>query len=186
MMPNTPHDEMKLAADKAPQPPWYRQPYLLLVLILPLVAVVASLSFVNLAFKNRDFIVKDNWYLDGKALQQDLTQDVNANRLKVEAHIQMQPQKLIVKLVSPYSLEAALMPATLTMNLSHATNPELDQVIALKRQPDGVYAATLPLLKPGKYFMDLIGPQWRLRQHVKLPLTEVTLHPLTNLGTVTH
>ena len=158
---------------------WYQHPMLLFMLILPMIAVGVSLSFVVTAFKNRDSMVRDNWYMDGKALQHDLSLDQAAYRMAITAQGRITGNQLTLTLSSPQRMEPALNPPTLSLILSHNTVPARDRTISLQRQADGQYRGSWPADLAGKYFMDLEGQGWRLRQHTQLPLTAFELQPLT-------
>ena len=66
--------------------PWYRHPWLWFVIAIPTVAVSLSLCFVYLAVVNRDTVVRDDWYEDGKTINNSFTRDEAALKLGLAAH----------------------------------------------------------------------------------------------------
>ena len=74
------------------QKPWYKHAYLWLVILLPVLAVTVSLWFVTVAFSHQDDVVRDDWYMDGKTLQQDLSRDTVAAQAGLSAQFQIDAQ----------------------------------------------------------------------------------------------
>lgn len=171
-----------MATDPATQKPWYRHPYLWLVLVLPVIAVVASLSFVRLAFSHQDDMVRDDWYMDGKTLRQDLSRDTLAKQLGLSAQVQVSPSGQVdVHFVSE---KPVVWPAQLWLGFFHPVKQARDIQITLRLQADGHYQAQAPALLQarGRYHAELEnGGDWRLQQEVLLPLQQLTLRPLERI-----
>ena len=68
----------------APIVPWYRHPWLWFVIAIPTLAVVFSLHFVYLAVVHRDAVVRDDWYEDGKSINNSAGGPVNNSITKIK------------------------------------------------------------------------------------------------------
>ncbi|MEC7121091.1 MAG: FixH family protein [Pseudomonadota bacterium] len=161
--------------------PWYRHPHLWLVILLPLLSIVVSLSFVTTAFKNQVDVVRDDWYMDGKALQQDMSRDTTAAEANLIAQFQLSPTGQIDLTLS--ANQGTAIPPQLSLNFYHPIRAEKDHQIALQRREDGHYQGQLDaeLLKPSNYHVELDGHLWRLSGRIDLPTTEFKLSPNANL-----
>ena len=63
------------AANADVEKPWYRQFWPWFLIALPAISVVAGLSTLTIAVLNQDSLVRDDWYKDGKAINQSLARD---------------------------------------------------------------------------------------------------------------
>jgi uncharacterized protein len=160
-----------------PSRPWYREPMLWLVILLPAAAVVAALASVVTAFVTRDAVVADEYRKEGLAINRDPTRDLAARRLGVSAAVTLEGGTLSVRL-APGS---APVPSALALIFSHATRAEQDRLVALSAGADGVYSAPLPALAPGHWYVE-VSPSdrsWRLTGEFVDTLGTLTLRPGT-------
>lgn len=166
----------------ADQKPWYKHPHLWLVICLPIISVVVSLSFARTAFLNKADIVRDDWYMDGKALQQDMSRDTAAAAANLRAQININPQGQIDAMLSHNPNTA--VPPQLDLYFFHPIKAEKDHKISLNRLEDGHYRGQLDaeLLKPSNYHVELDGHLWRLSGRVDLPLASFELLPLATVS----
>ena len=158
--------------------PWYKHPHLWLVICLPIISVVVSLSFARTAFLNKSDVVRDDWYMDGKALQQDMSRDTAAAEADLHAKISISPQGQIDVLLR-HAPNAAI-PPQLDLYFFHPIKSEKDHKISLKRVEDGHFQGQLDaeLLKPSNYDVELDGHLWRLSSRIDLPIASFELAPL--------
>lgn len=158
--------------------PWYKHPHLWLVICLPILSIVVSLTFARTAFINKSDVVRDDWYMDGKALQQDLSRDTAAATANLHAKVSMNPQGQIDVVLSHAPNTA--IPPQLDLYFFHPIKSEKDHKISLKRLEDGHFQGQMDadLLKPSHYYVELDGHLWRLKQRVELPIATFELVPL--------
>ena len=71
--------------------PWYRQFWPWFIIALPATAVVAGLITLYIATVNRDTLVKDDYYKEGLALNQDLARSRRAADLGITADLSYDP-----------------------------------------------------------------------------------------------
>ncbi|MDO8266777.1 MAG: FixH family protein [Moraxellaceae bacterium] len=154
--------------------PWYRQFWPWFLIALPATSVVAGLSTLAIAILNQDSLVRDDWYKDGKAINQSLARDDAAAALGLSAELQMDhvTGEISAILVSAKSIPA---PEILTLTLSHPTLATQDQSVVLTRRPDGHYQGMLTHDLQGRHYIELGNAEWRLRSTRDFPLDKLTL-----------
>lgn len=161
-----------LQNDTAPRP-WYRQFWPWFIMALPASAVVAGLTTVGIAFINQDSVVRDDWYKEGKAINQDLGRDTRATRLGMaaEMHIDDLTGEISVRL---RQATTAPLPGQLAVHFSHPTQASADQTLVLARSGD-IFRGQLPRALSGRFYIELGTPEWRLIGTRTFPLAEFTL-----------
>lgn len=159
--------------------PFYKNYMLVLVLVLPFFMVIVCIIFVFWSVKVQDSTVRDDWYMDGKALYQDASLDKTAYDLGVAGIMRFDSQSVQFELNPKHTID---YPKTLTVLVSHATNKAFDQEFVLTYQKDNIYIGKpLNLAINAKYYITIkpdIG-DWRLITKVKLPASNVSFVPLT-------
>jgi len=148
--------------------PWHRQFWPWFLIALPASAVVAGLITLYIATVNRDTLVKDDYYKDGLAINQDLARSKRAAELGITAELAYDPSS------GDVAVTTAGLPAEtrqLTLLLVHPTLAELDLSTPITRAADGTFRARLPLLGPARWRLQLLpdGGDWRLEARLELP-----------------
>jgi len=148
---------------------WYQVKMVWVVLIIPLVAVVLSMGYMTLSVVGADTTVRDDWYMDGKALQQDLSRDKLAAKLKLNANLNLNLQTGEVELKSEQPIAEPLK-----LIFSHAADKAKDFTLELPATPYNKQAKLTPaqiklLETPNKFYVELSADQWRLRQIAMAP-----------------
>ena len=156
-----------------PKKPWYREPWVWLIIALPMTAVIASMFTIYKAVSTADGLVVDDYYKRGKAINLDLARDAAAARYQLKASIDLDLRDNRMQLL----LEGAAveLPQTLTFSLLHPTQAGYDQVIILQHGGDGVYAGAIDDLTRGNWYLQLEADDWRLSGSMQIPQTETTL-----------
>ncbi|MDF3031817.1 MAG: hypothetical protein K0R03_2375 [Moraxellaceae bacterium] len=155
--------------------PWYRHPWVWFMLALPASAVIAGIATVVIAVVHQDSLVRDDWYKEGKAINQSIARDSAATRLGLAAGLRIDAVtgEVIVNLRQKNA--AAVQPATLTLNFSHPTLASADQSLTLARR-DGSYRGQLAQPLKGRYAVELGSPEWRLTGVRDFPREEFSLN----------
>jgi hypothetical protein len=156
-----------------PKKIWYREPWVWLMIVLPMTAVIASMYTIYLAVTTADGLVVDDYYKRGKAINMDLARDAAAARYQLKARINLDLQHNRVQL----RLESVAMtlPQTLTFSLLHPTRAGHDQVLTLQHSGDGVYSGVVNEVARGNWYLQLEADDWRLSGKIQVPQTEPTL-----------
>jgi hypothetical protein len=148
--------------------PWYRQFWPWFIISLPASAVVAGLITLYIATVNRDTLVRDDYYKEGLALNQDLARSQRAASLGITAELTYDPSNGDVAVTT---VGVPAQTGQLTLFLVHPTLAEADRTAAVVRASDGTYRARLPLLGPGNWRLQLQpdSAEWRLEARLPLP-----------------
>ncbi len=159
--------------------PWYREPWVWLLIALPLSAVIGGIVTIVIAVSTSDGLVVDDYYKRGKAINRDLARDRAAAQYRLEAHFDIDADGRRVAL----RLKARdyTPPADLMLSLLHPTRKGLDQHIRLVRTEAGRYAGGIDALSPGNWYLQLEADDWRLSGSFRAPAdTSVVLTPLAD------
>lgn len=158
--------------DDTVHPPWYRQPWMWLVVGLPVLSIIASLTLVTIAVKNRDDLVRDDWYKAGRAINQNRQADMRADALNLSGELTLSPATLRLDLtLNKHELPFVTPTTTHQLTLVHSTFAHSDMTVLFTRTGmDPVWRGTLPHLPLGKYHLMLepllpnaTDQAWRLR-----------------------
>lgn len=165
-------------ANKEPFTPWYKEPWVWAILGILVFTFVWGSYRIYFAFQVQDSVVVDDYYKNGKAINEDLTRDKNAKALGISAQLLIDdltgevritltgdaeswPEQLRLSLLSPVFAEKD---RTLLVNKSYSANPA-----------EPVYVGQVDQLVEGKTYVQLetldksipeVGYQsgWRLNQ----------------------
>ena len=160
-------------ADVQTSKPWFKEPWPWLLAIMPFTAVVAGGFTLWLAITSNDGLVVDDYYKQGKAINQTKERDRLAQSLGI--HAQLLPQASVLQL----QLEGRLQtpPGKLTLQILHPTRSGDDHTVILDW--DGTaYAGSLPQLAGSHYNVQLTPEfgEWRLTGELQ-PGKAITLAP---------
>ena len=174
-----------MMADERTAAPWYREPWPWLLMIAPAVAVVAGIFTWWLAAHTNSSLVVDDYYREGRAINQQLARDVEASRLGLSASLANAVASTDpgpagapgagIMLVLAGQAGSAGWPDSLTLRLVHATESALDAELRLAHQGSGRYRGTGILPASGHWIVQLEDPDrhWRLigrTDHFDTPL----------------
>lgn len=164
---------------------WYKSVWLWVFVIgLPLLVMVACIFFVFYAVKHQDSTVRDDWYMDGKALYQDASKDQLAYDLGVAGIMRFEGDKVSFVLNYPENTrpDDKRYPKTLNVSISHATEKAYDRDFVLSHTQDNQYTGQVTLAPlSAKYYLQINAPKefgWRLIHAQKLPAHNVAFVPL--------
>lgn len=180
---------------------------IIFVIGLPALVVVICIAFVFFAVRHQDSTVRDDWYMDGKALYQDASKDKRAYDLGISGIMRFEQDNQVVFELNYPDAKAgkASYPPMLTAHISHATEQSKDRDFTLTYQSDNRYTGQVALDTSiaAKYYVqispkfnpntkpstnssssptttqDNLDNQWRLIHAHKLPATAVLLTPLS-------
>ncbi len=155
--------------------PWYQERWVWLLLGIPGASVILSLIMLYVAVDGRDTLVRDDYYKEGLAINENLRKDELALSLGLTARLEIQPDhSLRLHLTGTLSPR----PDFLILTFEHPTLSDRDFDIRLL--PDGdTYYGLLEAPPEGKRYLTLsaYGGQWRLQTMAGFPTTEVVFTP---------
>ena len=141
-------------------PPWYRQLWPWLLISVPGVAVIGGFVMLYLAINGADSLVVDDYYKQGKAINQRIARDRAATEMQLQA--QMQPVAAGISLrLDGANFEA---PVSLSGRFVHIARADLDQPLRFDRTAAGDYLAGVRMPESGWWRVHIEDPagKWRL------------------------
>lgn len=153
-----------------PAKPWYRHPWLWFVIAIPAFTVIFSMHFVYLAVVNRDAVVRDDWYQDGKSINNSFSRDEAALALGLVANLKFDDTtgEVLLTLNSKAPIEAP----SLDLHFVHTTQSDKDQKMVLQRLMGNSYRGQLTQPLNGVFQIELSTADWRLAGTRRLPTQE--------------
>ena len=148
--------------------PWYRVPFVWLLIGLPLSAVIASVCTAIIAIEGADSLVSDNYYRRGLAINQDTLAIDTARTLGIGAQVNIHPTQIDVRLEAPQNI----LGTPLTLSLHHPADSRLDQELTLQYQGQQRYIAKLTPLHNGHWYVDITPRSqstWILKGQLTVP-----------------
>lgn len=148
--------------------PWYKTPYVWMLIGIPMFAVVAGIITIIIAVKTDDGLVKDDYYTHGKQINRVIERDKAAARHGLTAKIifDYAAGTVTARLASK---NGYVIPTEVTAELLHATRAGHDQVITLQRTAEDSHFSALPLLAKGHWIVQLSADDWRISGDLYIP-----------------
>ena len=159
-----------MAADAPAQDPhggpWYHHFWPWFIVVLLGTTVVAGISTVVIAVRGADSLVADDYYREGKAINQSFAADREAALREASARVEIGERVSVsLDILGEY-------PPALLLELSHVTRAAQDRSLRLERSASGGYVG-LETAPDGSYYATLRpaseGASWRLRRRIDLP-----------------
>ncbi|QLE85587.1 MULTISPECIES: FixH family protein [Shewanella] len=145
--------------------PWYKQFWPWFLIVLPLIAVVASFNLLYLAIENRDSLVSEDYYKDGKRINMDLRAIKQAKQLGMQYELLVDDNKLTL---TQHGGEAYL--AALTVQFFHPTIKERDfnQVVTADGNQQYQIALEQPLTGAWDVRIEGFDKSWRIQKRLEI------------------
>jgi hypothetical protein len=118
-----------------PHTPWHKEPWMILVMGVPIIAVCWGMVIITLAVTGKDSLVSDSYYRDGMAYTENNTFIDKAKRLQLKAGM-VYNEGEIRATISGYLDD---QPTFLNIQLIHPTLETKDETIMLQQMNDGSY-----------------------------------------------
>ncbi len=140
---------------------WYREPFVWMLIAIPLTAVIVGFVSLALAIRSDDGMVEDDYYRRGKEINRVLARDQAAVSHGLESRVELDDahHELLVRLTASHIVT---LPDNIELKFLHATRAGLDRSLILPRHADGTYRAPLPELALGHWNVQLAAQDWRL------------------------
>lgn len=139
---------------------WYKEPYVWLLILFPLAAVVMGIIMISLAIRSDDGLVVDDYYKQGLEINMTLERDRAADYygITMDLSVDETGKKITVHLNGNNIFH---MPESLHARFIHRTRSGFDQSIILTRSHDGSYHASMPVLAMGNWDVLIEADNWR-------------------------
>jgi uncharacterized protein len=160
-------DDMNTALEK--KSPWWSEPMVWLIIVLPVSAVVASGITVWLAAHNADTLVAQEVVKQGLAVNLATERDRKAAELAVAATLSAEPGRMKLHLEGRFDT----LPKSLVLTLAHPSDPAKDMVLLFQPSGAGEYSVDYATIPAGKRLLELapVDKAWRLAGHWQAPFT---------------
>jgi hypothetical protein len=155
-----------------PDRPWWKEPMVWLITVLPLTAVVAGVATYFIAAHEPDSLVRTEYRKEGFAVAQVSDRDRLAASLGLAARLSVLDGQLRVELRG--GLGAG--PERLHLSLVHPTRENQDMRIVLTRSHESFYVAPVPDAGTGKRTL-ILEPEdraWRITGQCATPISGMT------------
>ena len=155
----------RLASDA--QKPWYRHGWVWFLIGIPASAVIAGAITITIAVKTADSLVADDYYKEGRAINQRLEKDDAAVRQGIVAKASILPQPSGAQRIE-VTLSAnpgVMLPEAIRLRLSHPTLDQKDVLATLIKSSDGRYRSDVPGISAGRWYaqMEDNDSTWRVK-----------------------
>ena len=160
--------EISMMTTREAKNPWYREPWVWLMIALPMSAVIGGMITIYLAVSTSDGLVVDDYYKRGKAINMDLARDEAAARYQLRATIDLDLRDNLMQLQLQSAADS--LPKVLTFSVLHPTQPGRDQLIELRHAGDGMYYGDIDEIARGHWYLQLAADDWRLSGKMQIPL----------------
>ncbi|WP_028115454.1 FixH family protein [Ferrimonas senticii] len=147
--------------------PWYKQFWPWFLIVLPLCAVSASTYTFYLASTSPFSMVSEDYYKEGKGINQDLSRQRRASQLGLVFKLEQQGRQLLLSQHGGDRIGTAL-----TIRFHHATIAANDFEQTVTASGDGIYRlhTEQPLTGKWRVQIDNYDGSWRLQQKLMLPV----------------
>ncbi len=153
--------------------PWYRQPWVWLLIAFPLSAVIGGMITLYLAVTTSDGLVVDDYYRKGKAINRELVRDRVAAAYGLRAHVSLDADSEAISVA--LEADGYDFPGRIQLSLLHPTRAGSDQVLTLARAPDGRYLGHAVTTGSSSWHVLVEADDWRLTGRLSVPQPEPAL-----------
>jgi hypothetical protein len=151
--------------------PWYREPFVWLVILFPASAVIGGMITISLAISSDDGLVIDDYYKRGLEINRTLERDKAAARHGIQATLSFNVEHQFIHLNLNAHPDYRL-PDQITLYFRYQTRSGFDRSVMLERTGNNFYQSRLPELIVGKWQIQLAADDWRLLKSVQMPVTQ--------------
>lgn len=160
-----------------PAAAWYRHREPWLLLIAPLVAVIGGIFTLWLALTTNNSLVVDDYYREGRAINQTFARDAEAARLGLSAQWEVDIRRNLAQLRLTSTASDFEPPEQIVVRLIHATESDLDHRVLLKRVAPGLWEAPFAAPIRARWTLQMEDParRWRLMASLNDPAAPLVL-----------
>ncbi len=147
--------------------PWYREPFVWLVILFPASAVIGGMITISLAINSDDGLVVDDYYKQGLEINLVLKRDKAAIKHGLQANLNFENNFIQVRLNKNVDYD---LPKQIDLRFSHHTRPGFDKELILDKVADNIYQSKAPELILGKWSIQISADDWRLLKSIQIPI----------------
>jgi len=141
--------------------PWYKHRWPWLLMLGPFVVLVAGFVTMWISFSGADALVVDDYYKQGKAINQDLRRDRVALTLGLQLSLRYDAASGNVV----GAMKGLTNQSPLTLLLVHPTVPQKDKRMVVTPDTEGKFSVSLPMLERAHWQVQIEDAErsWRLQ-----------------------
>ena len=150
--------------DNAQITPWYKEPWMFLVVGVPVAAIIWGGIILTLALTGKDSLVSDSYYKDGMTYTENKLLTSKAKRLQLVADFEYRDQEIYISVTGFLDGQ----PSYLTIQLIHPTLETSDETLTLQPAADGRFIGISSNDHLGKRKVWLESPEqeWMIKDEV--------------------
>lgn len=149
--------------------PWYKQVWPWILISLPVFSILKAVHTVYIMNQQSPDLVVDDYYAEGKAINQNLSLYREAAARNLHAKVLLAGNKAVLTFEANNVLDKQL-----TLDFVHNTIASKDFKVTAERSGESMYVAELPVTPTGKWSLVVHDPanKWKLRAALSLPATD--------------
>ncbi|SFC15601.1 hypothetical protein SAMN05660443_1654 [Marinospirillum celere] len=156
--------------------PWYKEPICWLAFSPAIAGVIVGLTLLTIGINNYDGPVHEDYYKEGRAINQSFERDQYARDLDLQASLRFTRDQLQMDL----SGQLESFPDQLVVLMENPTRSALDFSIVVQHLQGGRYLGNLPRQPEHDWDIKLYGSEreWRLYARASFPASNaIELRP---------
>jgi|AntRauTorckE6833_2_1112554.scaffolds.fasta_scaffold44519_1 hypothetical protein len=157
-----------MSLSTSPKKPWYKEPISWLAFGPAILGVFSGLTLLVVGNINYDGVVHEDYYKEGRAINQSFERDRYAEELDLTASLRFVSNQLHLDL----SGQLASFPDEMLVLMENPTRANKDFSIPIQHLQGGRYLGSLPQQPSNDWDIKLYGPnkEWRLHSRAHFPL----------------
>jgi hypothetical protein len=145
--------------------PWFREPWVWLIIALPASAVLGGIVTIWIAVESDDGLVQDDYYKYGLEINKTLDRDKAAVQYDLVANITISETQKNIQ-ISLEGNDKFVSPASIKLSFLHPTIKGQDQILVFQSTGKNIYAGLLPALISGNWYLQIEADDWRLLEDI--------------------
>ena len=145
--------------------PWFREPWVWLIIALPASAVLGGIVTIWIAVESDDGLVQDDYYKYGMEINKALDRDKAAVQYGLVANLIISEAQNNIQIRLDAN-DKFVSPSGIKLSFLHPTIKGQDQIMVFQSDSNGVYAGALPSLIQGNWYLQIEADDWRLLEDI--------------------
>lgn len=137
--------------------PWYKQFWCWFILAPLLIIMIIWIPFLTIIVKGADDTVLDNYYKEGRAINERVDQDRHARELGLRGELTLEQGKAVLTLSA--AQEGYQLPRVLYLYLDHPFEEDYDQQLVLLEVAPGKYQGDLQAELENSWYVRLTSTE---------------------------
>jgi hypothetical protein len=145
--------------------PWFREPWVWLLIALPASAVLGGIVTIWIAVESDDGLVEDDYYKQGLEINRKLARDRAAIQYDLIADLKISEAQDNIQ-ISLNANDQFISPSSIKLSFLHPTIKGQDQILVFRSTGKNIYAGLLPSLIQGNWYLQIEADDWRLLEDI--------------------